>query len=605
MGENAFTLTKFKQILEEACGKKPLPKKINACLNLAFEGHAGQLRESQKVGERIPYIVHPVGVARLACLHYPLVKSYLADNLEEITCAALTHDLLEDTRTNGRDIEKVAGSRVRHLTEALTKFPTKLRTTKSERQSEFMRRIVVAGPTAVYLRICDSLHNLSRPQSSPSILYKKAITKAREQYLPLLTKVSLGKEFTKIYTDAIAAGESFLAAHPKPEAKEVYTLEQATAYCAQLVQGKVVEVHDLPKIFLDLTLPTHVAAWQCSAKNLDSFALIETAGDAKSLTETFQKKGLSYATSLNDSDLIKKMGLPTNTCLYWLPIMINPSKVFTLSLAYIQPNKPPAWLSLTIAKLLTDILSQKMIVAEADHRTTLANTAAILGINFDVDVASEIMVEPTDLINLEHWRNRAEQAVATMRYILELCLSSEFREHPLRDLIKIDARVKTVDSILKKYVAPTKRVWPQYETLEDIAGVRIICPTLSMVYELEEFLLSDRAKREGIRLNTAITEARRDYISKPTTRGYRALHLIFEIETYIKGSGIRYVPCELQMRTMAQDVWANISHRTIYRNDTDTEKLHRKLRLVGKALEELEHATEEIIGDEKKPPIIN
>ncbi len=73
--------------------------------------------------------------------------------------------------------------------------------------------------------------------------------------------------------------------------------------------------------------------------------------------------------------------------------------------------------------------------------------------------------------------------------------------------------------------------------MHDIGGVRSVLPTLRHVQ-----VVSRRLRKSWTIIRV------RDYIAEPKDSGYRALHLI------VKRSGY---PIEVQLRTIAQDVWAN------------------------------------------------
>ena len=48
--------------------------------------------------------------------------------------------------------------------------------------------------------------------------------------------------------------------------------------------------------------------------------------------------------------------------------------------------------------------------------------------------------------------------------------------------------------------------------------------------------------------------------------GYRSLHIIVGIPVY-HIDGMDYYPVEIQMRTMAMDLWASMEHRICYKNE--------------------------------------
>lgn len=49
-------------------------------------------------------------------------------------------------------------------------------------------------------------------------------------------------------------------------------------------------------------------------------------------------------------------------------------------------------------------------------------------------------------------------------------------------------------------------------------------------------------------------------------KGYRSLHIIVGIPVY-HIDGMDYYPVEIQMRTMAMDLWASMEHRICYKNE--------------------------------------
>ena len=66
--------------------------------------------------------------------------------------------------------------------------------------------------------------------------------------------------------------------------------------------------------------------------------------------------------------------------------------------------------------------------------------------------------------------------MAVVSHAVNMILMRAGHSIPLAREIKIESRVKAVDSILLKMLS-TRTAWPNYESIEDIAGVRVICPT--------------------------------------------------------------------------------------------------------------------------------
>lgn len=50
-----------------------------------------------------------------------------------------------------------------------------------------------------------------------------------------------------------------------------------------------------------------------------------------------------------------------------------------------------------------------------------------------------------------------------------------------------------------------------------------------------------------------------DYIQQPKESGYRSLHLIIDVPIVIS-EGTLHLPVEIQLRTIAMDMWASLEH---------------------------------------------
>lgn len=103
----------------------------------------------------------------------------------------------------------------------------------------------------------------------------------------------------------------------------------------------------------------------------------------------------------------------------------------------------------------------------------------------------------------------------------------------VRGRIEVTQRLKRMDTLIGKLAREPGSV----TRMQDIGGVRAVLPSLQHVYAVRRRLLKSWA---------IIRE--RDYIAQPKDSGYRALHLIVRRNGY---------PIEVQLRTIAQDVWAN------------------------------------------------
>ncbi len=130
----------------------------------------------------------------------------------------------------------------------------------------------------------------------------------------------------------------------------------------------------------------------------------------------------------------------------------------------------------------------------------------------------------------------------------------------------VKTRLKSPESIvrkMKKYGASLTADNIE-ATLNDVAGVRIICSFISDIYSLADALLTQ---------DDVTLIRRKDYIQHPKVNGYRSLHLIVEIPVYLHNQK-RMMRVEVQLRTTAMDWWASAEHKIRYKKELPDELLH-------------------------------
>lgn len=123
--------------------------KIVSAYELAAKYHEGQKRDS---GE--PYITHPLAVA------YILLE--LGMDTDTI-CAALLHDVVEDTDCTLAELQKKFGSDVAMLVNGVTKLGRIPIFTKEEQKAENIRKILLAMSEdirVIIIKLADRLHNM-------------------------------------------------------------------------------------------------------------------------------------------------------------------------------------------------------------------------------------------------------------------------------------------------------------------------------------------------------------------------------------------------------------------------------------------------------------
>lgn len=85
----------------------------------------------------------------------------------------------------------------------------------------------------------------------------------------------------------------------------------------------------------------------------------------------------------------------------------------------------------------------------------------------------------------------------------------------------------------------------------------------------------------------------KDYIETPKENGYRSLHMVIRVPVYFMNKK-QLVPVELQIRTLAMDLWASLEHdikyKCLYQTETEdfSEELKECSRLIYEAEEKME-----------------
>ena len=159
--------------------------------------------------------------------------------------------------------------------------------------------------------------------------------------------------------------------------------------------------------------------------------------------------------------------------------------------------------------------------------------------------------------------------------------------HKRNPIETVKSRIKSPDSIAKKLA---KKKLPatfdaMTEHLTDIAGVRVICPYISDIYNIRDILL----KQPDITL-----VAEHDYIENPKESGYRSLHIVVETPVYLSKT-VHKVKVEIQLRTIAMDFWASLEHELRYKNTQNVpDSVRRELYRVAETIAMTDKEMEEI-----------
>lgn len=198
---------------------------ITKAFNFANQAHKGIKRRS---GE--PYIMHPIAVASIVCNEIGLGSTSI--------CAALLHDVVEDTDYTVEDIENIFGLKIAQIVDGLTKISGGIFGDRASAQAENFKKLLLTMSNdvrVILIKIADRLHNM---RTLGSMLPNKQYKIAGETlyiYAPLANRLGLYKIKTEL------ENLSFKYEHPE-EYAEIEEKLNATAA-------------ERDKVFNDFTAP--------------------------------------------------------------------------------------------------------------------------------------------------------------------------------------------------------------------------------------------------------------------------------------------------------------------------------------------------------------
>ena len=156
---------------------------ITKAFHFARQAHKGVRRLS---GE--PYIMHPIAVAQIACEEVGLGSTSI--------CAALLHDVVEDTDYTTEDIENIFGPKIAQIVDGLTKISGGIFGEQASAQAENFKKLLLTMSEdirVILIKICDRLHNMRTLESQPANKQYKIAGETLYIYAPLANRLGLNK----------------------------------------------------------------------------------------------------------------------------------------------------------------------------------------------------------------------------------------------------------------------------------------------------------------------------------------------------------------------------------------------------------------------------
>ena len=201
------------ELLEKLKKNRPSddPWLVRRAYDIAAERHRDQLRRS---GD--PYLTHLLEVAHI-----------LADMKMDATtlCAALLHDVIEDTEFPVARIQERFGDETARLVEGVTKISRLNMLAPEARQAENVRKMVLAmvnDVRVVVVKLADRLHNMRTIEYLEPVKQHRIAKETLEIYAPIAHRLGMGiiRNELEDLSFRVLEPESFLALQREVTEKE-------------------------------------------------------------------------------------------------------------------------------------------------------------------------------------------------------------------------------------------------------------------------------------------------------------------------------------------------------------------------------------------------
>ena len=206
----------------------------------------------------------------------------------------------------------------------------------------------------------------------------------------------------------------------------------------------------------------------------------------------------------------------------------------------------------------------------------------------DIPTTTRLTQEEQELaagmVRVTHLYRSALKVAVTQMEILDEEFARMYDHSPIHH---IEYRFKSLDSIVDKLKRRGYEITIDniYAHIQDLAGIRVICNYLDDIYYLRSLL----TRFESFEVIREV-----DYIKNPKPSGYRSLHLVVNVPIVIS-EGTMVLPVEIQLRTIAMDMWASLEHELRYKSERQfTDDDAARLRLCSDAISEIDQEMQDI-----------
>lgn len=175
------------------------------------------------------------------------------------------------------------------------------------------------------------------------------------------------------------------------------------------------------------------------------------------------------------------------------------------------------------------------------------------------------------------WDRYQKSKTVLERLLFELYLSLQARLEEQDCTPTIKYRVKGFESYFNKITSSSRDSDEKAPQIKDLLGMRVICPFLEDLNQIEQIILKHYDVVEHVHKSENLSF--REF-------GYDSVHLLIRLDKSIPELPYAAPFCEIQLRTILQDAWAEVEHELIYKSDLNFPKdsIKRKLASLNASL---------------------
>lgn len=188
-----------------------------------------------------------------------------------------------------------------------------------------------------------------------------------------------------------------------------------------------------------------------------------------------------------------------------------------------------------------------------------------------------------DFAKLMECYRGALKVASTQLEVLDAEIRSSYTHQPIHFM---ESRLKSPQSLFDKLRKKGLEVsMGNVQRITDIAGIRVVCSYVQDIYDLYALIRKSECF-EILRV--------RDYIRNPKPNGYRSLHLVVVVPVHLS-EGTLKLPVEVQLRSIAMDLWASLEHELRYKSErTFCAEDEQKLFLCAQTLASVDGQMQEL-----------